>query len=131
MDTMRTTLIPLKSARGRLIPQFGGKQVTSGTLSRWVHRGLAAANGERIRLQVVYVGRTPHVSAEMVDKFFKRVTAARLDSASDASGSNMSHRPARPPPPAIALGFIQSTLPGAKPKSLRASGMSTGSFTFL
>ena len=84
MDTTRTTLIPLNSARGRLLPQFCGKQVTTGTLSRWVHRGLAAAYGERIRLRVVYVGRTPHVSAEMVDEFFQRVTAARLDSASKA-----------------------------------------------
>ncbi len=125
MDAMRTTLIPLKSARGRLIPQFGGKQVTSGTLSRWVHRGLAAANGERIRLQVVYVGRTPHVSAEMVDKFFKRVTAARLDSASDASGSNMSHRP-RPPP--ISLGFPQHTLPGFNAEIVASQRMQTGSF---
>lgn len=75
-----TTLIPLNSSRGRLIPQCpDGKTLNCSTLWRWHRKGLAGLNGERIRLQVVYIGRTPHVSPEMVKEFFDKVTAAKLE----------------------------------------------------
>ena len=75
------TLIPLNLSRGRLIPQSpDGKTLNCSTLWRWHRKGLAAGlNGERIRLEVIYVGRTPHVSPEMVKTFFDRVTAAKLE----------------------------------------------------
>ncbi len=76
---MTTGLIPLNSSLGRLIPQSpDGKKPNCTTLWRWVQKGLSDANGERIKLEVIYVGRTPHVSAEMVKAFFDKVTAARL-----------------------------------------------------
>ena len=79
MVTATSELIPLNSSRGRFIPQSPDrKTLNCSTLSRWVRKGLAGANGERIKLEVIYVGRTPHVSAEMVDAFFDRVTDARL-----------------------------------------------------
>ena len=72
------TLIPLNLSRGRLIPQSpDGKTLNCSTLWRWHRKGLAGLNGERIRLEVIYVGRTPHVSAEMVKEFFDKVTAAK------------------------------------------------------
>lgn len=74
------TLIPLNLSRGRLIPQSpDGKTLNCSTLWRWHRKGLAGLNGERIRLEVIYVGRTPHVSAEMVKEFFDKVTAAKLE----------------------------------------------------
>ncbi len=80
MVTATSDLIPLNDARGRLIPESqNGKKLNCSTLWRWVRKGLAGANGERIKLQVVYVGRTPHVSAEMVEAFCDRVTAAKLE----------------------------------------------------
>lgn len=73
-------LFPLNRARRRLIPQSeNGKARNCSTLWRWVRKGLAGVNGERIKLRVVYVGRTPHVSEEMVNEFFDRVTAAKLE----------------------------------------------------
>ena len=80
MVTATSDLIPLNEARARLIPQpENGKKLNCSTLWRWVRKGLAGANGERIKLQVVYVGRTPHVSAEMVREFCENVTAAKLE----------------------------------------------------
>lgn len=74
------TLIPLNLSRGRLIPQSpDGKTLNCSTLWRWHRKGLAGLNGERIRLEVIYVGRTPHVSAEMVKEFFDKVTAAKQE----------------------------------------------------
>ncbi|MBL8815483.1 MAG: hypothetical protein JNL58_05605 [Planctomyces sp.] len=82
MTKAANELIPLNACRSQLIPQSSdGKSLNCSTLWRWVRRGLRGANGERIKLEVVYVGRTPHVSAEMVERFFQRVTAARLEQA--------------------------------------------------
>lgn len=80
MVTKTSDLIPLNASRGRLIPQSpDGKLLNCSTLWRWHRKGLAGLNGERIRLRVVYIGRTPHVSAEMVEEFFAQVTAAKLE----------------------------------------------------
>lgn len=74
------TLIPLNLSRGRLIPQSpDGKTLNCSTLWRWHRKGLTGLNGERIKLEVIYVGRTPHVSPEMVQTFFDKVTAAKQE----------------------------------------------------
>lgn len=63
-----------------MIPQSpDGKTLNCSTLWRWARKGLSDANGGRIKLEVIYVGRTPHVSAEMVKAFFDKVTAAKLE----------------------------------------------------
>ena len=80
MVMQTSKLIPLNEARGRLIPQSpDGKTLNCSTLWRWHRKGLAGPNGERIKLEVIYVGRTPHVSPEMVKAFFDKVTAAKLE----------------------------------------------------
>lgn len=77
---VNATLIPLNLSRGILIPQSpDGKLLNCSTLWRWHRKGLAGLNGERIKLEVIYVGRTPHVSPEMVKTFFDRVTAAKQE----------------------------------------------------
>lgn len=48
------------------------------TAWRWITRGIAGLNGERIRLQVWYVGRQPHTTVAAVRQFIADVTAARL-----------------------------------------------------
>ncbi len=45
---------------------------------RWITRGLAGLNGDRIKLQVWYVGRTPHTTRVSVCQFLEAVTEARL-----------------------------------------------------
>ena len=78
------TLIPLNLSRGRLIPQSpDGKTLNCSTLWRWHRKGLAGLNGERIKLEVVYVGRTPHVDETMVKEFFDKA----LPQSWNASGS--------------------------------------------
>ena len=67
-------LLPLSEAireeiRGTLNPS---------TPWRWITRGIAGLNGERIRLRVWYIGRTPHTPKTAVRSFIEAVTAARL-----------------------------------------------------
>lgn len=70
--------------RGQLIPvnkairdEIQGNKSPS-TIWRWVTKGMAGVNGERIRLKVWYVGRDPHTTKIEVQKFFEDVTVARL-----------------------------------------------------
>ena len=45
---------------------------------RFIKRGLAGPNGERILLPVVYVGRKPHTTRTAVLQWLDKVTEARL-----------------------------------------------------
>jgi hypothetical protein len=67
-------LIPLNQAVGTLIPG----QHNPSTVWRWVMRGLAGPDGQRVRLAVWYVGRTPHTTPAAVRSWLDAVTAARL-----------------------------------------------------
>jgi len=75
-DDVFCELVPLAVARKTLIP----KSCSPATIWRWITKGLepAEAGGERIRLAVTYVGRTPYVTRQDLDAFFKQCTAARL-----------------------------------------------------
>lgn len=55
-------------------------QMNPSTAWRWITRGIAGENGERIRLQAWYVGRRPYTTPTAVREFIQRVTAARLAS---------------------------------------------------
>jgi hypothetical protein len=52
--------------------------INPSTSWRWVTRGFAGLNGERIRLQVTYVGRTPHTTHAAIRQWLEAVTEARL-----------------------------------------------------
>ena len=67
-------LQPLIEAVGQVIPG----NVNPSTPWRWINRGIAGLNGERIRLQVWYVGRAPHTTKAAVRQWLADVTAARL-----------------------------------------------------
>ena len=74
----KTKLVSLNEARGGLIPpRPDGRAVNPSTMFRWIKHGLAGPDGERIRLDVVYVGCRPYVTPEAVERFFARVTKAR------------------------------------------------------
>ncbi len=66
-------LVELSTARNEMIPKRGGKAISPTTLWRWIKRGCAG-----VRLQVKYVGNTPHVSRAMINDFIDQVTAARM-----------------------------------------------------
>jgi len=68
-------LVPLFSAIKAVIP--GSKNPS--TPWRWISKGIAGANGERIKLQVWYVGRAPHTTVNSVRQWLEAVTAARLE----------------------------------------------------
>lgn len=48
------------------------------TYWRWFTKGIADADGKRIRLQVWYLGREPRTTKAAVRSFIDAVTAARL-----------------------------------------------------
>ena len=76
----QSKLVALSDARRMLIPcRPDGKPINPSTVWRWIKKGLDALDGERIKLEVIYVGRTPHVSPEMVKEFFDKVTAAKKE----------------------------------------------------
>ena len=77
----KVKMVSLDEARRNphLIPRRpDGRPVSASTIWRWVRKGLAGTDGERIRLSVVYCGSRPHVTRDAIDDFFERVTEARL-----------------------------------------------------
>jgi hypothetical protein len=67
-------LQPLNEAVRQVIPG----NVNPSTPWRWIVRGIAGLDGERIKLQVTYVGRAPHTTKAAVRQWLEAVTAARL-----------------------------------------------------
>ena len=45
---------------------------------RWTTKGVSGLDGQRIKLQVWYVGRTPHTTVNAVRTWLNAVTEARL-----------------------------------------------------
>jgi hypothetical protein len=68
------TLEPLSEAISQVIP---GNWNPS-TWWRWITRGIAGLDGERIKLPVTYVGRAPHTTKAAVRQWLADVTEARL-----------------------------------------------------
>ena len=54
------------------------KNVNPSTPWRWITKGIAGLDGERIKLQVWYVGRAPHTTQAKVREWLEAVTQARL-----------------------------------------------------
>lgn len=46
---------------------------------RWAIKGIAGLDGERIKLQIWYVGRAPHTTQAAARQWLKAVTEARLE----------------------------------------------------
>lgn len=80
---------------------------------RWINRGIAGRDGERIRLQVWYVGRQPHTTEAAVREFIEAVTAARLarmqqsqQQAADVTDAELAAVGLRPPDRTTGVGRI-------------------------
>lgn len=67
-------LQPLLEAVGAVIPG----NMNPSTPWRWANKGIAGLDGERIKLQVWYVGRAPHTTQAAVKQWLEAVTEARL-----------------------------------------------------
>lgn len=69
-------LIPLNQAIRRRCPDISA---SPSTWWRWVTKGLAGTKkGERIRLRVQYLGRTPCTTISALNEWLELVTAARM-----------------------------------------------------
>lgn len=68
-------LIPLNQAIRQQCPDI---TASPATWWRWTTKGLAGNNGERIRLRVQYLGRTPCTTLSDIRAWMDQVTAARL-----------------------------------------------------
>lgn len=68
------TLGPLN----KVIPEVIDGEKNPATYSRWVTKGIADADGKRIRLEVWYCGREPRTTIAAVRRFITAVTEARL-----------------------------------------------------
>jgi hypothetical protein len=74
-DSNPDRLIPVNKA----VSDLSGKRVNPSTIFRWITKGLEGLDGNRIRLQVWYVGRQPHTTHAAIRTFLDAVTAARLE----------------------------------------------------
>ena len=80
MVTQNTELVDLTTARKELIPrQPNGKPVNPSTVWRWNRKGLEGVDGQRIKLEIVYVGSRPFVTRNAIDDFFQAITEAKLE----------------------------------------------------
>lgn len=73
-------LQPVDYAREHWVPRRpNGKPVNQSTLWRWIHKGLAGTDGDRIKLAVTYAGSRPCVTRQGIADFFQAVTEARME----------------------------------------------------
>lgn len=68
----------LRPANG-VISSVLGKKISPSTCWRWYTKGIACPDGTRRRLQVWYVGRTPHTTKAAVIEWLTSVTEIRLE----------------------------------------------------
>jgi hypothetical protein len=74
-DSSPDKMIPVNKA----VSDVSGKRVNPSTIFRWMTKGLEGLDGNRIRLQVWYVGRIPHTTNAAIRKFVAEQTAAKLE----------------------------------------------------
>lgn len=80
-----TAVVASESNQDRLIPvnkavsDLVRKRVNPSTIFRWITKGLEGLDGNRISLQVWYVGRQPHTTHAAIRTFLDAVTAAKLE----------------------------------------------------
>lgn len=77
--TQNAEPVDLATARKTLIPRPAGKPVNPSTVWRWIRKGLEGIEGERIKLEVIYVGSRPFVTPNAIDDFSQAVTYAKLE----------------------------------------------------
>ena len=74
-DTLQPqNLEPLNDCIRAEIPSH----INPSTPWRWANRGIGGLDGERIKLQIWYIGRAPHTTRAAVRSFINAVTEARL-----------------------------------------------------
>lgn len=55
-----------------------GRYLSPSTIWRWINKGIEDANGQKIRLQVWYIGRKPSTTVTAVAQFITKTSAARI-----------------------------------------------------
>ena len=85
LDLRSEKPLKLSAACRTVIAEFVGGPVAPQTAVRWVHRGLLAADGTRVVLQAVKVGRSYLTSEAAVERFFALLARHTAD-ARDTSG---------------------------------------------
>lgn len=74
-DSNEARLIPVNKA----VEDLAGKRVDPSTIFRWFTKGLEGLDGNRIRLQVWYLGRQAHTTHAAIRTFLEAVTAAKIE----------------------------------------------------
>jgi hypothetical protein len=78
-DSNEDRLIPVNQAVEDLAPNRNRKRINPSTIFRWITKGLEGLDGNRIRLQVWYVGRQPHTTHAAIQTFVDAVTVAKRE----------------------------------------------------
>ncbi len=72
------------SAVARRLPGRNGRHANPSTVARWVHKGVTAANGQRVKLVAVRVGSVLYVTEQSLADF--------LAALNDSPASEVPHR---------------------------------------
>ena len=80
MATQIEEMVSIDEARKKEIPvRPNGKPVNFSTVWRWAWKGLQGLDGQRIKLEITYVGNRPMVTKTAIREFFKAVTEAKRE----------------------------------------------------
>ena len=80
MATQIEEMVSIDEARKKEIPvRPNGKPVNPSTVWRWAWKGLQGLDGQRIKLEITYVGNRPMVTKTAIREFFRAVTEAKRE----------------------------------------------------
>ena len=80
MATQIEEMVSIDEARKKEIPvRPNGKPVIFSTVWRWAWKGLQGLDGQRIKLEITYVGNRPMVTKTAIREFFRAVTEAKRE----------------------------------------------------
>jgi hypothetical protein len=89
IDTATETLRSFSEAARRLPPLRKGRPVHPATLWRWATRGVRTRDGISVRLETLKLGGTCCTSDEALARFFRALSADRLQSPETADRLNL------------------------------------------
>jgi hypothetical protein len=74
LDLTAETPIPLEAACRLIPPARGAKRCHLSTLVRWIHTGVRAPDGQRVRLEAIRLGARWCTSREAIQRFAEALT---------------------------------------------------------
>jgi len=79
IDLINEQPMSIAVARRQYIPSIDHRPISPATAYRWIHKGVLAGDGTRIRLEAAKVGRSFMTTKEAVDRFLNQLVRHSQD----------------------------------------------------